>query len=290
MRIAVSQICLQFKVQTVTGFFEPCQFVRLKCFGIGHDPFPVQSGIGINGQVTFANDGLCNFDTFDIFCNTGTANLHFAELVTLIEIALHLVTQPGIAFFRVIAATRIGIDQTEGLAAVMATGNFAVERHFPGFADCVPDGDINCGDGMGAVAVATNLFILHQAVMQQMRIDIAIRIQQAVRVGFHKPRHDPFTQNLADGVASVRGVAVADDGLAVDDHIGFHSNEAEGDFAEINDRIADIGFDASCLLDNSGNAHCGFVSGLQWCQPDTDANPERLTLKAQLTRNPAYAG
>jgi hypothetical protein len=87
-------------------------------------------------------------------------------------------------------------------------------------------------------------------------------VQQRCGVGFAQARQEALAHQLPLAVPAVRVEAVADDRLAIADHVGDDRNQAQRHLAEVNVRIADGRTDRKRFLADVDDLHGWLLNGM----------------------------
>lgn len=207
-------------------------------------------------------------DAAQVLVERGAADLLLDDGVAAVDVAAHLVLEllvvlPGV----VVAARGVDEDPAVGLAIAVAVGEQLEQGLAFDLRDGVPDGHVDGADRHRTLAVAAGLLVREHRVPHLVRIEVPARgVDQRVGGGFQQARDEAFAHQRALAVAAVGIEAVADDGLAVADHIGDHRDEAQRHLAKVDVRVADRAGDGDGLLSNLDDLHGG--SPACWGRPD----------------------
>src|SRR5690554_6906447 len=94
---------------------------------------------------------------------------------------------------------------------------------------------------MGAIAMPAGLLVRHERTPNGERVEIIpLAVDERLWVGLHQPRDEPLTQDAALGIAPIRHEPVADDRLAITDHIRLDGHYADDHGRKRDVRVTDV--------------------------------------------------
>ena len=271
--VDLGQLGHQRVVERVGRLLVPAQLVGREHLRIGACFVGCEAAIGIDGEVPaiVADQLEHRLEPLDVLGDGGAAHFHLELGVTHVEIAAHLVEQFGDALAgRVPAAAHI--DEHVGLfaAGIVAIRDRLVGGLLLDLGDRVPHGDLDGADAHRAVGMPAGLLALHHGGEDRLRVEIApFLVDQAVGVGVHDPRDEPRPHLGTAGIPP-RGVeGVADDGLAVADHVGDDRDDGGGHLAEVEHRVAQVRVERDRGFADVGDLHGCLFTMLQSSTPSS---------------------
>jgi hypothetical protein len=138
----------------------------------------------------------------------------------------------------------------------VALGKEAKQRLVGDLRHRVPRRHVDGTDRDRALAVPARLLVLHQHRPDAVGIEVVPRIvEQRPRLRLEQPRRKPLADQPALAVAAVRVEAVADDRLAVADHVRDQCDVRQRHLGEVDVRIGDRRGDRHRLLADVDDAH-----------------------------------
>ena len=188
------------------------------------------------------------FDTFAILGNAGTANFHFHYRVAALKIAFHFLLEFVQALAGVVvAASGIYKNARIGCAVAIALSQQLEQRFAFDLCDCIPDGHVYGADRNRSLTVTAGLFIGHYAGPDFVGIQVlAARVNQCGRISFENAGDETIAHQGTLPITTIGVESVANDRLAIADHVRYHRHKTEGHLGEVNVGVTNVGLDRTC--------------------------------------------
>ena len=241
--VDLAQLGLQFIVQWVASFLVPEQRVLRQGLAVVDGGGQVEPAVGVHRQLLTGPQNLEHrLNALAVFGQGGAANLHLDHRVAARQVAFHFLLEAIEPLAGVVVATgRVDEHARVGRAVAVAIGQQLEQRLARYLCRGIPHGHVDGAHGHRALAVAAGLLVDHHAGPDLVRVQVLTGvIQQAGGLGLQHARDEAVTHQRALAVAAIGVEAIADHGLAVADHVGDHSDEAERHLREVDVGVADV--------------------------------------------------
>ena len=175
----------------------------------------------------------------------------------MIDVLQHLLLEGFEVLSRVVVASG-GVDEDAavGLAVAVAVGEKLEERLAFNLGDRVPNSHVDGADGNRALAVTSGLLVGHHAGPNLGRVEVVTAlVEQALGLGLEQARAEAFADQRSLSVASIGVEAVADDWLAIADHVGDDRDQAQRHLGEIDVGVANLRLDGLGFFANIDDLH-----------------------------------
>jgi hypothetical protein len=222
----------------------------------------VEAAVGVHRQLLAGPENLQHrLDALAVFGQRGAADLHLHHRIAALQVAGHLALQAFHALAGVVvAARRVHEHARVGRAGAVALGQQLVQRLARDLGGGVPHGHVDGAHGHRALAVAAGLLVDHHARPDLVRVEVLAGLVDERRgLGLEQARQEALANQPALAVAAVRVEAVADDRLAVANHVGDHGHQAQRHLGEVDVGVADVRLDGAGGFEDVDDLHglCG---------------------------------